>query len=363
MGKISTYAVDSTPSLSDKLIGTEVGNLDATKNYTISSILSLGNSSGLFVPYTGALGPVTLGVHGITANSFTKAGGTSAQFLKADGSVDSNTYLTPASLTSYVPYTGASTNVNLGSNNITANSFVKVGGTSAQFLKADGSVDSTTYLTSSSLSGLVPYTGAVSSVNLGSNNITANSFIKLGGTSSQFLKADGSVDSTTYATAASVTALAPRYGSFYDTTLQTALAANTAYPMKLNSTDNIATNGFAIGTDGLGNPTVIKASAAGVYNIAFSAQLQRTTGGSSETINIWLKRNGSNLAWTNTSVNVQANAGFLVAAWNFFVQLDAGAEAQLMWATTSTAIQIVTAAATGVHPATPSVILTVNKVG
>jgi hypothetical protein len=310
MGKISTYAVDSNPSLSDKLIGTEVGNLDATKNYTISSILSLGTSSGLFVPYTGATGPVTLGVHGITANSFTKAGGTSTQFLKADGSVDSTTYATAASLTSYVPYTGASTNVNLGANNITANSFIKVGGTSAQFLKADGSVDS-----------------------------------------------------TSYATAASVTALAPKYGSFYDTALQTALVTNTAYPIKLNSTDNTATSGFSILNDGLGNPTIIKAASAGVYNIAFSAQLQRTTGGSSETINIWLKRNGSNLAWTNTSVNVQANAGFLVAAWNFFVQLDAGAEAQLMWATTSTAIQIVTAAATGVHPGTPSVILTVNKVG
>ena len=151
MGKISTYAVDSNPSLSDKLIGTEVGNLDATKNYTISSILSLGTSSGLLVPYTGATGPVTLGVHGITANSFTKAGGTSAQFLKADGSVDSTTYAAAASLNSYVPYTGASTNVNLGSNNITANSFVKVGGTSSQFLKANGTVDSNTYLTVNTL--------------------------------------------------------------------------------------------------------------------------------------------------------------------------------------------------------------------
>lgn len=45
MGKISTYAVDSTPSLSDKLIGTEVGSLDATKNYTIQSIVSLANTS------------------------------------------------------------------------------------------------------------------------------------------------------------------------------------------------------------------------------------------------------------------------------------------------------------------------------
>jgi hypothetical protein len=257
MSKISSYANDSTPNVGDKLIGTDVNDMNATKNFTIGQILSLGASSGLLVPYTGATGPVNLGVHGITANSF----------------------------------------------------------------------------------------------------------IKTGGTSSQFLKADGSVDSTTYATAASVTALTPRYGSFYDTTLQTALVANTAYPMKLNSTDNTATSGFSILNDGLGNPTIIKAASAGVYNIAFSAQLQRTTGGSSETVNIWLKKNGSNLAWTNTAVNVQANAGFLVVAWNFFVQLDAGAEAQLMWATTSTAIQIVTAAATGVHPETPSVILTVNKVG
>jgi hypothetical protein len=142
MGKISGYANDSTPNVGDKLIGTDVNDLNATKNFTIGQILSLGASSGLLVPYTGATGPVTLGVHGITANSFTKAGGTSAQFLKADGSVDS---------TAYIPYTGASTNVNLGSNNITANSFVKVGGTSAQFLKANGSVDSNTYLTANTL--------------------------------------------------------------------------------------------------------------------------------------------------------------------------------------------------------------------
>lgn len=162
---------------------------------------------------------------------------------------------------------------------------------------------------------------------------------------------------------AQIDGLESYYGSFYDTSTQTALVANTAYAMKLNSTDAISTNGFSIINDGLGAPTILKAAHAGVYNIAFSAQLQRTSGGSSETIDIWLKRDGSNVSWTNTAVNVQANAGYLVAAWNFFIQMDAGTEAQLMWATTSTAIQIATAAATGLHPATPSVILTVNKVG
>lgn len=41
MAKISTYPVDSTPSISDKLIGTEVSSSNETKNYTIGSIAAL----------------------------------------------------------------------------------------------------------------------------------------------------------------------------------------------------------------------------------------------------------------------------------------------------------------------------------
>ena len=257
MGKISGYAIDSTPNVGDKLIGTDVNDMNATKNFTIGQILSLGASSGLLVPYTGAVAHVDLGVH----------------------------------------------------------------------------------------------------------DIAANSFIKQGGTSAQFLKADGTVDSTVYATAASVSGLTPYYGSFYDTTNQAALAVNTAYPVKLNSTDLTSTSGFSVIVDGLGNKTILKAAHAGVYNIAFSAQLRRGSGGSSESVDFWLRRDGVNVPHTNTVVSVQANAGFLVAAWNFFIQMDAGTEVQLMWATTSTAIELTYGSATGIHPETPSVILTVNKVG
>lgn len=52
----------------------------------------------------------------------------------------SGTIALTSSLGSYVPYTGATGNVNLGSYSITANSFVKLGGNSTQYLKADGSV-------------------------------------------------------------------------------------------------------------------------------------------------------------------------------------------------------------------------------
>lgn len=45
MGKISGYANDSTPNLGDKLIGTDVDNLNATKNFTVGQIVSLANAN------------------------------------------------------------------------------------------------------------------------------------------------------------------------------------------------------------------------------------------------------------------------------------------------------------------------------
>jgi hypothetical protein len=45
MGKISSYAIDSTPNLNDKVIGTDVNNMDITKNYLLGDIVSLANAS------------------------------------------------------------------------------------------------------------------------------------------------------------------------------------------------------------------------------------------------------------------------------------------------------------------------------
>ena len=43
MAKIETYGTVVNPSLSDKLIGTDVDGSNATKNFTISSILALSD--------------------------------------------------------------------------------------------------------------------------------------------------------------------------------------------------------------------------------------------------------------------------------------------------------------------------------
>jgi hypothetical protein len=78
-----------------------------------------GNSEGLYINKTSGSGNAATIVGTLEATTLVKSGGTSSQFLKADGSVDSSTYLTTsAAASTYVPYTGATANVDLGTFNL-----------------------------------------------------------------------------------------------------------------------------------------------------------------------------------------------------------------------------------------------------
>jgi hypothetical protein len=94
------------------------------KNQVDSAILA--NSPALTLQDVTTNGKTTTDT--IIAASFKRTGGTSSQFLKANGSVDNSTYLTSASLTGYVPYTGATSDVDLGAFALNA-AFVKINGT------------------------------------------------------------------------------------------------------------------------------------------------------------------------------------------------------------------------------------------
>jgi hypothetical protein len=89
MAKISTYPFASPPTLEDYVIGTYEENL-FTKNFRIGDIAILIGVD--LVPYVGATKDVDLGVHSITASNFIAFGGTSNDFLKADGTLDSTAY-------------------------------------------------------------------------------------------------------------------------------------------------------------------------------------------------------------------------------------------------------------------------------
>ena len=279
------------------------GNLSIYDTMNIYSSSIEWNDDGDYCRITFDDDGITVAAHGtgyVIANEFIKNGGTSSQFLKADGSVDNNTYLSSADLSgyatetwvgnNYLPLTGGNLNGNLsiygtmniyassiewnddgdycriafdddgitvtahGTGYVIANEFIRNGGTSSQFLKADGSVDSNTYLTTAILNGYatetwvgnnyLPLTGGNLNGNLsiygtmniyassiewnddgdycriafdddgitvtahGTGYVIANEFIRNGGTSSQFLKADGSVDSNTYLTSSAISDMA-----------------------------------------------------------------------------------------------------------------------------------------------------------
>jgi hypothetical protein len=148
------------------------------------------------------------------------------------------------------------------------------------------------------------------------------------------------------------------YGSFYDTTTQTNPVANVPRSMSFNSTD--ITNGVSI--SGSTNPfnTYIKTVNAGVYNIQFSAQLDKTDGGSDEIV-IWLRKNGINLTDTSTTITLSSSTRKQVAAWNWFVNSAANDYYQIIWTSADTNVRLLAEPADG-HPGIPSVILTVNRV-
>jgi hypothetical protein len=129
--------------------------------------------------------------------------------------------------------------------------------------------------------------------------------------------------------------------------------------MSLNTTD--ISNGVSV--SGSTNPfnTYIKVENAGVYDIQFSAQVDKTDSGTDE-IWIWLRKNGTNLADTATSVQLTGNGAHYVAAWNFFVNAAANDYFQLMWYSPDANVRLHAEPAFGVVPGIPSLIVTVNRV-
>jgi hypothetical protein len=150
------------------------------------------------------------------------------------------------------------------------------------------------------------------------------------------------------------------YGSFYDTTTQSAAAINTAYAM-IFGTNVINNKGITIANNGSGNPTRITFANAGTYNIQFSAQLDSVTG-STQTAQIWFAKNGVADSYSSTIITVQGTTAETVAAWNYWVTVTAGQYYEIFWAADNTGVKLTSAAPTGVYPGVPSVILTVNQV-
>ena len=151
------------------------------------------------------------------------------------------------------------------------------------------------------------------------------------------------------------------YGSFYDTTTQSA-AALTIAAITFNSTSlsyNVA----------IGSPTSrIVVTRAGFYNIQFSAQISNPSAAIDD-VTIWIRQNGVDIADSAGIVGTPAKHGAInghtIIGWNYILQAAANDYFELYWITDNGTTQILTypASATApIHPRAPSMILTVQQV-
>ena len=148
------------------------------------------------------------------------------------------------------------------------------------------------------------------------------------------------------------------HGSFYDTTTQTNPVASAVNLMRLNSVYGSSNDTqYAVKK----NTDRIYITQTGVYNIAFSAQLDKT-GGGADNVFIWIRVNGQNVAHSASKIVINGPNDEVVAAWNWVLTLADKDYIELAWQSPDTRVVLLAVAATGNIPQIPSVILTVTWV-
>ena len=154
-----------------------------------------------------------------------------------------------------------------------------------------------------------------------------------------------------------ITPLTPvSYGSFFSTQTQAATTINTAKAISYNNADAA----YGIYRDS-GDNTKIKVSRPAIYNVQFSIQVDKTSGGTGR-LYIWPAINGTAVANSASLIQIQGNDAEIFSAANFFLPLSNGDYFQLYFSVDTIDVQLQTFAASAPVPAIPSIILTVMQV-
>lgn len=162
------------------------------------------------------------------------------------------------------------------------------------------------------------------------------------------------------ATLSSLRAFDAAYGAFSDNLDQTG-SISTGTALQCNSVD------VADGVTVVSN-TRFTVPNTGLYNLQFSAQLKNTDNAQQDAT-IWFRINGTDVPNSATQITVPARKsasifGYAVAAWNIFLQMNAGQYVELIWLPTSTTVTVeaLPASVSPAYPAIPSIIVTVQQV-
>jgi len=345
---------------------------------TVTSVAASGGTTGL--TFTGSpittSGTLTLGGTLAVANGGTnQTTYTDGQLLI--GNTTGNT-LTKATLTA-----GTNVSITNGAGAITINATDQFVGTVTS-VSGTGTVNGITLTGTVTTSGNLTLGGTLSGVSL-TTQVSGTLPIANGGTNSTSTATAGGVAYGT-GTAIVVNAAGPAgyvltsggaappvwtpvaslavgteayWGSFWDTTTQTAAAINTAYALTLNTAD-VENNGVTIVSGS--RVTFIH---AGVYSLTFSAQLVNTDNSNTAHIaNIWIRKNGVDVPASDSKFTVPGKFGTLqgavIGTVNFVLPLAASDYIELIWSTNDTSLAVASfpAGTTPVSPVVPSIIFT-----
>ena len=151
------------------------------------------------------------------------------------------------------------------------------------------------------------------------------------------------------------------YGAFQDSTDQTAANTTTAYSVNFNTTDY--SNGVT-----LSNSSRLNVKNYGIYNVQFSLQFKNTTNDTQD-VDIWFSKNGTNVDNSNSRFALPArkssgDPSHLIAAMNFFIELQANDYVELKWRVSDTGVSLEQygTSTSPTRPTVPSAIVTVQYV-
>lgn len=146
------------------------------------------------------------------------------------------------------------------------------------------------------------------------------------------------------------------YGSFFSTQTQAATVINTATAITYNNADLA----YGVYRDP-GDSSKIKVTRPAIYNVQFSIQIDKTSGGTG-LFYIWPAINGTAVANSASLIQIQGNNSEIFSAANFFLPLSNGDYFQLYFSVSDLSVQLQHFAAAAPVPAIPSIILTVMQV-
>lgn len=154
------------------------------------------------------------------------------------------------------------------------------------------------------------------------------------------------------------------FNQLLSNTSQTAAAIDIAYALTLDTSE------FPDGITIVSSSRITFAS-AGVYVLSYSIQLESTSS-STEHVDIWLRKNGTDIPASNSRFGIAARKGAsipaaLIAVTPLTISVAANDYIQIMWCVSSTSVSIkyypavaYSAGVTPAIPATPSAIVGVS---